>query len=125
MRHPVNLSQVLEGLSRERREALGHILDCHDCALQAQQLLTHEPPGAESLSAKEIALLEGLTEQVGRDVEAVSQLVGSLEPTKTRVHQLVRSRLECVVADHLSPAMRDLESIEETARGNLDAGVDR
>jgi hypothetical protein len=125
MRHPVDLAQLLKGLGPDRLEALGHILDCHDCALKTQQLLSSEPAGAESLSAQEMTLLESLTEQIRRDVEAVSHFVGSLEPKRARAHQLVRSRLECVVADHLSPAVRDLESIEETARGNLDAGVDR
>lgn len=125
MRHPADLGQLLERLGPEWLEALGHLLDCHDCALKAQQLLDDEPADAESLTAQEIARLESLTEQVRRDVEAVSRFVLALGPEGKRAHQLVRSRLECVVADHLSPAVRDLESIEETARGNLDVGIDR
>ncbi len=123
MSHLVDLNQILGEHDPQWLKALDHILQCHDCAHKAQQLLDDELVGAEALSTRQLARLERLSDRFRRNLEDLSRFVRSLERERKQVSFLVRSRLQCLVADHLAPAVKDLESIEKNARGNLAEGA--
>ena len=124
MNHPADLSRTLASLEGTDLHTLAHLLSCSDCALKAQRLLNDEPGATGgALSTQELARLERLADQLRRGLEGVNRFVLYLQRKPAPVHFLVRSRLECLITDHLSPAVRDLASIGETARGNHEAGA--
>lgn len=124
MSHPADLSRTLAALDTEGLRALGHLLSCPECSRQAQVFLNDEPATTnQALPAQELARLERLGEQIRGLAESVERLLIRLRRKQSPTHYLVRSRLECLVADHVNPALTDLASIEETARGNYEAGL--
>lgn len=123
MKHPADLRPLLEDLDPFWVHALDHLLQCPECSTEVRQMLSEGLALEEALTPRKLARLQALTAQVRRDLEETRRFLGSLQRRRTRAHVLVRSRLECLVADHLSPAVRDLESILENARGNYDAGL--
>lgn len=124
MSHPADLSRTLAALDTEGLRALGHLLTCSECSRRAQLFLDDEPAiSNEALPGQELARLERLGEQIRNLSESVERLLIRLRRKQSPTHYLVRSRLECLVADHIGPALKDLASIEETARGNYEAGL--
>ena len=122
MSHPMSLERVLAGLDPEGVEAIAHLLSCVECAARFRDDLGEALVGT-ALPTQELASLEALQDRMTRQLEALARFVTRLKRKKrSPVHFLVRSRLECLIADRLAPALRELESISETARGNFDLG---
>jgi hypothetical protein len=122
MSHPLDLGRTLEDLDREWLRALDHLLQCPECSRRAQQFLQEEIAEADALSADQLDSLSRLSRRVQRNLDDVRRFVRSLTRERKRASLLVRSRLECLVTDHLAPAVKDLASIEKDARGHLDPG---
>jgi hypothetical protein len=121
MSHPASLGRVLATLDPEGIEVISHLLTCVECAARFRDDLG-DAAGA-ALTTQELASLEGLEGRMTRQLEDLARFVTRLKRKKrSPVHFLVRSRLECLIADRLAPALRELESISETARGNFDLG---
>jgi hypothetical protein len=116
MSHP-DLRRILAGLDSEDAEAIRHLLTCPDCAAMARESLgdSLEP---EPLPARDLAALERFQEDLARQREKVDRFIRRLKRKKgSAVYYLVRSRLECVMADRLDPAVRELEAIAVVGRG--------
>jgi hypothetical protein len=75
----------------------------------------------EPLSTQELAALERLPNALLRLRQDFEKLLTRLRKKKdSPTHDLVVSRLECLVVDRLTPALADLSSIAETARGHFE-----
>jgi hypothetical protein len=122
MSHPRDLSRILDSLDPDGVATLAHLLSCPDCAAQVRQALG-DGFAADSLSAHDLATLERLQETLLRRQEEFGRFAARLRRKKgSPAHSLVVSRLECLMADRLAPALAELASIAETARGNFEPG---
>lgn len=96
-----------------------HLLTCPSCANVAHSLLTAEslsPTG--SLATGELAELERLTKEQQRLAHRVKRFQARVaRQSGSSVHLVVGGRLDCLLADLLTPAVQNLQSIGESARG--------
>jgi hypothetical protein len=121
MSHP-DLGRILAGLDSEDAEAIKHLLTCPDCASMARESLGNSLV-PEPLPARDLAALESFQEDLARQREKVGRFIRRLKRKKgSPVHYLVCSRLECVMADRLDPAVRELEAIAGVGRGGFEVG---
>lgn len=116
MSHP-DLDRTLAELDPEGVKAIAHLLTCPDCAAKARQSL-EDSRIPEPLPARDLAALERFQEDMARELEKLERLIRRLRRKKgSPVHYRVRSRLECVMADRVEPAVRELEGILGVGRG--------
>lgn len=121
--HPRDLNRTLASLDGAIRIEVLHLLVCPRCASEARQEL-QDSLLPEPLETRDLLRLERLQRRLESYVAGFEGFKTSLKNKKrtSPVEALVRARLECLVADLLSPALRDLESISEVARGNVELG---
>jgi hypothetical protein len=119
MSHHPDLSRILATLAPDDAEAIHHLLTCPDCAAQARGSLG-DSRISEPLPARDLAALERFQEDLARQREKVDRFIRRLKRKKgAPVYYLVCSRLECVIADRVDPALRELEAIAGVGRGGL------
>lgn len=121
--HPRDLNRTLASLDGSIRIEVLHLLVCPRCASQAREEL-QDSLMPEPLETRDLARLERLQMRLESYLAGFEGLKNSLKNRKriSPVEALVRARLECLMADFLSPALRDLDSISEVARGNVEPG---
>ena len=122
MSHPRDLGRMLASLDPDGAATLAHLLSCPDCAAKARQALG-DGLVPDALSAQDLDTLERLQETLLRRQEEFGRFAARLRRKKGSLpHSLVVGRLECVMADRLAPALAELASIAEMARGNFERG---
>lgn len=117
-----NLRGLLAGLEPSAIQALRHLLSCGECASTVRELLGDEVGSATvRLSGRDVAQLERAQAELDGVKQKLERLAKALKGQKSVTSYLVVGRLECLLQDHVSPAIKDLRSIEETALGNYEA----
>ena len=117
MSHHPDLDRTFAELDPDAVKAIAHLLTCPDCAAKARQSL-EDSRMPEPLSARDLAALERFQEDMARQREKLERLIRRLKRKKgSRVHFVVRSRLECLMADRVDPAVRELEGILGVGEG--------
>jgi hypothetical protein len=96
--HP-DVAGVLAKLDPNEQEVVRHALSCPTCSSGLRGPLF------------ELASLGDQLERIGGELR---RLCNSLS-----CKSAMRARLECLLADRFEPGIRDLESIVETAQGDL------
>ena len=115
MIHP-NVAEVLAKLDPSEQEVVRHALSCPRCSSGLRGPLCDEVIPAP-LTQEALAELTTLEDQLERIAGELRSFSSSLCQSTTGL--VVRARLECLLADRFEPGIRDLESIVETARGDL------